>query len=90
MIKKLLIASSLFSVLILSACVSAHHQTKSMKIGMANPASVYCEKLGGKSTIKKEQDGDVGYCQLPDGQVIEEWKLYHQHHTEQRGHSAAN
>lgn len=91
MIKKLLITSSLLVIFTLGACSNTHHKAQSMKkIGMANPASVYCEKLGGKSTIKKEQDGDVGYCQLADGQVIEEWKLYHMHHTEQPSSSQAN
>ncbi len=88
MIKKLLIAGSLFSIIGLSACANTPHKAESMKIGMANPASVYCEKIGGKLSIKKEAEGEVGYCELPDGQVIEEWKLYHLHHTEQRNTAA--
>ncbi|ARF51977.1 putative hemolysin [Pantoea stewartii] len=47
------------------------HQT-----GMANPASVYCEKIGGKLDIVKEPGGEVGYCTLPSGERIEEWTLF--------------
>lgn len=45
-------------------------------VGMANPASVHCVKLGGRVEIRKEAGGEVGYCHLPDGRVIEEWKLF--------------
>ena len=44
--------------------------------GMANPASVYCEEQGGTVEIVDEADGQVGYCNLPDGQRIEEWEYY--------------
>jgi len=43
---------------------------------MANPASVHCEKMGGKLDIVKGTDGDSGYCNLPGGERIEEWALY--------------
>ncbi|WP_282097876.1 MULTISPECIES: DUF333 domain-containing protein [Pantoea] len=43
---------------------------------MSNPASVYCEKMGGKPDIVKGPDGDSGYCTLPGGERIEEWALY--------------
>ena len=45
-------------------------------IGMANPASVFCEKQGGTLSIKDEVGGQVGYCQLPSGKVCEEWALF--------------
>ncbi|KAF0806861.1 putative hemolysin [Alcanivorax xiamenensis] len=44
--------------------------------GMANPASQYCEQVGGELEIRDEQNGQVGYCHLPDGRVVEEWALY--------------
>ena len=40
-------------------------------VGMANPASVYCEK------------GEYGVCQLKDGTTIEEWEYYRQNNTPQ-------
>lgn len=46
------------------------------KIGMANPASVHCIELGGKLEIRSETGGQVGYCHLPDGRVVEEWALF--------------
>ncbi|NHO32185.1 putative hemolysin [Acetobacter fallax] len=46
------------------------------RIGMPNPASAYCIKVGGTLEIRKEADGSRGYCHLPDGRVIEEWTLY--------------
>ncbi|WP_342353247.1 DUF333 domain-containing protein [Providencia rustigianii] len=47
---------------------------------MANPASVYCAKLGGKLDIVNTNDGQVGYCTLPSGEKIEEWSLYRRDH----------
>ena len=47
------------------------------KIGMANPASVHCAKIGGKSRIRTDASGNqTGYCHLPDGRVCEEWALF--------------
>ncbi|MDO6501132.1 putative hemolysin [Photobacterium sanguinicancri] len=51
-------------------------------IGMANPASVFCEEQGGVSVIKDEADGQVGYCQLADGTEVEEWAFYDQHNDD--------
>lgn len=45
-------------------------------VGLANPASVYCEEQGGTVEIVDEADGQVGYCNLPDGTRIEEWEFY--------------
>jgi hypothetical protein len=44
--------------------------------GLANPASVYCVEQGGEVDIVDETDGEVGYCNLPDGTRVEEWELY--------------
>ncbi|MDC3332405.1 DUF333 domain-containing protein [Ilumatobacter sp.] len=44
--------------------------------GLANPASVYCVEQGGEVDIVEETDGEVGYCNLPDGSRVEEWELY--------------
>ena len=40
--------------------------------GIANPASVYCESIGGEVLL------DDGLCRLPDGTEIDEWELYRQ------------
>lgn len=44
---------------------------------MPNPASVFCEKLGGTSEIVTERSGgELGLCRLKNGNLIEEWTLY--------------
>ena len=50
--------------------------TDSAAAGIANPASEYCEAQGGTVELVDEADGQVGYCNLPDGQRIEEWEFY--------------
>ena len=49
-------------------------------VGMANPASVYCARLGGRLVIEGTARGQVGMCHLPDGSVQEEWALYRRDH----------
>lgn len=81
MIKRILCVSFLLSSL--TACATPQNNVADMpKLGMANPASEYCVKQGGKLEIKNEQNGQVGYCHLVNGQVIEEWKLFR---TDQAG-----
>lgn len=47
------------------------------RLGMANPASEYCVKKGGKVEIKKNSEGgEYGICHLADGTQIEEWELF--------------
>ena len=48
--------------------------------GIANPASEYCESLGGTVVIKDTEAGQVGICNLPDGRSIDEWDLYRADH----------
>jgi putative hemolysin len=52
--------------------------------GMANPASEFCVKSGGKLEIRKGPLGDYGVCRLPDGQEIEEWAYYRQNSGKRR------
>ncbi len=45
--------------------------------GMANPASVNCEKVGGTSKILKNPDGsEYGVCIFPNGTTCDEWALF--------------
>ncbi len=44
-------------------------------VGMANPASVNCVKLGGKLRIVSTPAGQTGICKLPSGKECEEWAL---------------
>ncbi|NIE98496.1 DUF333 domain-containing protein [Pantoea sp. Acro-805] len=68
------IALIAFIPLLLASCAS--HDETPHSIGMANPASVHCLKMGGKLDIVRGTDGDAGYCTLPGGERIEEWSLY--------------
>jgi len=43
---------------------------------LANPASVFCAKSGGKSEIRKGPHGQYGVCRLPDGRVVDEWAYF--------------
>ena len=38
---------------------------------LANPASVFCAKSGGKTEIRKGPRGQYGMCRLPDGRVVD-------------------
>lgn len=63
----------LLSALAVTACQPASQQRA---VGMANPASVNCERIGGRLEIRDGAGGQTGYCHLPDGNVVEEWDLY--------------
>jgi len=40
-------------------------------VGMANPASVFCQCIGGDTTNKETASGQVGLCN-----GLDEWELY--------------
>lgn len=61
------------AILVLSGCTATE---KPRQLGMTNPASTYCVKQGGTLEIRTEPGGQVGYCHLPDGRVVEEWTLF--------------
>ncbi len=44
--------------------------------GLANPAATFCEAQGGQSDIRRENEGEVGYCVFPGGGECEEWAFY--------------
>ncbi len=43
---------------------------------LANPASVFCAKSGGKTEIRKAPRGQYGVCRLPNGRVVDEWAYF--------------
>ncbi|MDI9698365.1 DUF333 domain-containing protein [Burkholderia cenocepacia] len=51
-------------------------QQPSAQAALANPASVNCEKLGGRHVVRSLPRGQVGMCMFKDGRVCEEWALY--------------
>lgn len=45
-------------------------------IGMANPASVYCEEQGGVLDMRDGEGGTAGFCIFEDGSECEEWAFF--------------
>lgn len=62
---------------VLAGCASSHDQPR---VGLANPASVYCLEQGGQVRLENWPGGQVGICVLPSGEEIEEWALYRRDH----------
>lgn len=61
----------------LAGCVSRPAVEKGTVVGMANPASVHCEKQGGRSETWMDAKGNqAGYCRFPDGRLCEEWAFF--------------
>jgi len=58
-----------------SGCAGTGSCTGGM-VGMANPASVYCASIGGTPGITDTAAGQAGTCQLPSGEVVDEWVNY--------------
>lgn len=63
---KLRPAIVLLSALALFAALSPSSALK-------NPAAVYCQSLGYNYMIEKTDNGEAGYCQLPNGQSVDAW-----------------
>ncbi|GBR36228.1 hypothetical protein AA11826_1500 [Komagataeibacter oboediens DSM 11826] len=73
---------ALGAVALLGACASGHHApAHASRIGMANPASVYCQQRGGTLEMRSSPQGTSGWCHLPDGTVMEEWALFRRDHA---------
>lgn len=72
---RLICLASLAAALVLGACAPQDKDEPQM-IGMANPASVHCDKAGGRSEIRTRSDGaQYGVCVFNDGRQCEEWAL---------------
>ena len=79
---KKMIAMACMSILV-SACTTNPQATSETPIiGLVNPASENCVNKGGRLELRNESNGQVGYCHLPDGQVIEEWALMRSEQSE--------
>jgi len=73
------VAAVLAAVLLVAACGDDGDDTPSP--GIANPASEFCVQQGGEVDIVDEDDGQVGYCVLPDGTRVEEWEYFRANST---------
>lgn len=83
--RKVMKAAAVGAGMMLAGCGStAKPDAADPAVGMANPASVYCVELGGKSVIETDSAGaQTGFCHLPDGTRVEEWALYRRDHPPQ-------
>jgi putative hemolysin len=60
-----------------TATITTMKTVSPTSVGMANPASVNCGKIGGTVEIKKNADGsEYGMCTFQNGTSCEEWALF--------------
>ena len=67
----ILVLFLIFAVTCINSCKQKEDEVK-----LANPASVFCAENGGKTSIRIENYGDVGYCLFDDGTQCEEWAYF--------------
>jgi len=66
----------ILSAAIISGCQAATVEP-TVTVGLANPASVYCEEQGYTLEMRTDADGgQYGVCIFPDGSECEEWAFY--------------
>lgn len=68
-----------WSWLVVQPLLSQKH-LKPPQIGMANPASVYCQQKGGTLIPVQTAQGVSNNCKLPGGETIDEWALWRLDH----------
>ncbi len=67
------------TLILLTACTATTTvaPTPAPTLGMANPASVYCEEQGYRLELRTAADGSQsGVCIFPDGSECEEWAYF--------------
>lgn len=70
----------LSGILMLAGCSTQPDAPMPPKVGMANPASVYCQQKGGSLIAVQTPQGVRSDCKLPGGEVIDEWTLWRRDH----------
>lgn len=65
----------LLAAIWLAACASGQGKQEDVKpgVGLANPASVYCQELGFKEETRENELGQHGVCIFPDGSECDSW-----------------
>lgn len=64
-------------VVLLTAC--GQKAEPGQKAQLPNPASVFCIEQGGRHETVQKPNGAIGYCHLPNGEIVEEWAYYRAH-----------
>ena len=73
--KKQLIRFLILMVLVvcLAGCAGKTRQPEVSPVGLANPASVYCQGLGFTEETRENELGQYGVCIFPDGSECDTW-----------------
>jgi hypothetical protein len=72
-------AALLTCLVLLAACTAQASPDAPPAVGLANPASVHCQQVGGRHETRRESgpnSGEFGVCVFPDGSQCEEWALF--------------
>jgi putative hemolysin len=73
----LLLTQKLWVPKLVDMILASGGDSQSYQVGVANPASVYCEDQGGRSEIVNNPDGSQGGdCVFPDGSKCDEWAFF--------------
>ncbi|RJR31869.1 DUF333 domain-containing protein [Candidatus Parcubacteria bacterium] len=77
MTKKVIMMSALSLLLLGCQNKIAEKSAANGSLELANPASVYCEKNGGRVENRKDAQGnETGICVFPNGSECDEWKFF--------------
>nr|WP_086938492.1 DUF333 domain-containing protein [Thaumasiovibrio occultus] len=57
---------------------------------LANPAAVFCVEQDGALRTVTEEDVRMTYCDLPNGESVEQWEYFRQNHTPDEPATAEN
>jgi len=81
--KKKLILTIIFAILILGLIFYLFYERTTFKkpskekAEIPNPASVFCEKQGGRVEVRNFKEGQKGFCIFEDGSECDEWEFYY-------------
>lgn len=70
------------AVVLLAGCARQPDAPPPGRVGMANPASVWCLEKGGKRVTQHTAQGESTLCQLPGGEQLDEWALWRRDHPQ--------
>lgn len=70
----------ILTLLTLSACSISVIPTDVKVVGISTPATEFCLKNKGFVNPITVNGKQVNICELPNGQKVEVWHFYHQHH----------
>ena len=66
--------------LAMAGCAQTQPPQPAHPVGMATPASVYCQQLGGMQVPIQSPQGVRTECKLPSGETLDEWALWRRDH----------